>query len=177
MENKLKLTNAEIVFANLEEKDGFKPSLTIKVTAQNEKLITDFWAEQKIGKNNPGVVNFKEYTNGEGVTTKQLNLALNPQTKFGGLNGLTENDLGFGAKVNLFVNAFTYNNKFSGGKDKVSANISACVVLEGKKTGADADLAELLGESANNSVIGVSVTPQSTPQGEDVSGGSDVLPF
>jgi hypothetical protein len=156
---KLKIKNSEIFFASLEEKDGFKPSFTIKVTPEIDKQISEFWAVNKIGKTHPGVPNFKEYTNGEGVTTRQFNIALGNQVKFAGLNGLTENDLGFGAKVNIFINAFTYNNKFSGGKEKVSANISVCVVLSGRKTGADADLAELLGD-ANLSTSESEATPK-----------------
>lgn len=162
---KLKVTKAEVVFANLEEKDGFKPSITIKVTPEIEKQITDFWAVNKIGKNSPGIASFKEYENKEGVVTRQFNIALNPQTRFGGVNGLTEKDLGFGAVINIFVNAFTYNNKFSGGKDKVSANISACVVLSGRKTGADADLAELLGESANETIEVIETAPAKQKDG------------
>ncbi|MDD4437943.1 MAG: hypothetical protein PHS04_07925 [Tissierellia bacterium] len=138
-EQKLKLRGCEIVFANMEEKDGFKRSLTIKVDAEKEKQITEFWKANKIGKQNPGVPSFKEY---EG--TKQMNLSFNDNTKFAYLNGTNEQSLGWGAKVDLIVNAFTYNNKFTGGKDKVGASLSAVLVTSGRVTGADADLADLL---------------------------------
>ena len=169
---KIKIENAEIIFANLVD-SGFGTSLTLKVTPELEKQITDFWAKNKIGNEKTviGVPNFKEY---EG--TKQINLKINESTKFAGLNGLTTENLGFGARVNMFVNAFEYSNKFTKGKTYIGASVSAVVILSGRKTGADADLAELLSESANNAVIGVSVTPQSAPQGED-NNGSDVLPF
>lgn len=138
---KLILKNAEIVFANLEEKDGFKRSLTIKVTPEFEKAITEFWKEKQIGKTTPGVPTFKIYEE-----TKQFNLSFNDNTKFAYLAGTTDKSLGFGAKCDMVVNAFSYNNKFTAGKDKVGASLSAVVVTEGRKTGADADLAELLGE-------------------------------
>jgi len=45
---KIKVENAEIVFANLTD-TGFGTSLTIKVTPEIEKQISDFWKENKIG--------------------------------------------------------------------------------------------------------------------------------
>ena len=89
-----------------------------------------------------GVPNFKDY---EG--TKQINLKINESTKFAGLNGLTTESLGFGARANFFLNAFEYNNKFTKGKTYIGASISAVVILSGRKTGADADLAELLADT------------------------------
>ena len=137
---KIKIENAEIVFANLTD-TGFGTSLTIKVTPEIEKQISDFWAKNKIGNEKTviGVPNFKDY---EG--TKQINLKINESTKFAGLNSLTTENLGFGARVNLFLNAFEYNNKFTKGKTYVGASISAVVILSGRKTSADADLSELL---------------------------------
>ena len=158
-EQKLKLKGCEIVFANMEEKDGFKRSLTIKVDAEKEKAITEFWKANKIGKQNPGVPSFKEY---EG--TKQMNLSFNDNTKFAYLNGTNEQSLGWGAKVDLVVNAFTYNNKFTGGKDKVGASLSAVLVTSGRVTGADADLADLLSgyevAESNNDEVADSVEQQ-----------------
>lgn len=137
---KIKIENAEIVFANLTD-TGFGTSLTIKVTPEIEKQISDFWAKNKIGNEKTviGVPNFKVYEE-----TKQINLKINESTKFAGLNGLLPENLGFGARVNFFLNAFEYNNKFTKGKTYVGASISAVVILSGKKTGADADLSELL---------------------------------
>ena len=140
---KLKIENAEVVFASLTD-TGFGTSLTIKVTPEIEKALTDFYAKNKIGNEKTviGVPNFKDY---EG--TKQINLKINESTKFAGLNGLTTESLGFGARVNFFLNAFEYNNKFTKGKTYVGASISAVVILSCRKTGADADLAELLAEA------------------------------
>ena len=137
---KLKIVNAEIVFANLKD-DGFGTSLTFKVTPEMEKEIVKFWATNKIGKTEPGVAIFKEY---EG--TKQFNCKITENTKFAYINGTSEYSIGFGAKVNMFIQAFEYNNKFTKGKTMVGANISACVVTAGRKTGADADLSDLLNE-------------------------------
>ena len=142
--SKIRIENAEIIFASLVD-NGFGTSLTIKVSPEIEKQITDFWASEKIGNEKTviGVPNFKDY---EG--TKQVNLKINESTKFAGLNGLTTNDLGFGCKVNMFVNSFEYSNKFTKGKTYIGASVSAVVILSGRKTGADADLAELLGDTA-----------------------------
>ena len=131
--NRIKLENAEIIFANLEDK-GFGTSLTIKVTDEIEKQLTDFWKENKIGNDKTviGVPNFKEY---EG--TKQISLKINDSTKSAGVNG---------ARFNLFLNFFEYNNKFTKGKTYYGASVSAYVVLSGKKTGSDADLSDLLSE-------------------------------
>lgn len=139
---KLKIENAEIVFANLTD-NGFGTSLTIKVTPEIEKQLTEFYAKNKIGNEKTviGVPNFKDY---EG--TKHISLRINDSTKFAGINGLTTENLGFGAKVNFFLNAFEYNNKFTKGKTYVGASISAVVILSGRKTGADADLSDLLNE-------------------------------
>ena len=134
---KLKLEHVSIVFANLED-EGFGRSLTIDVT---DKAIQDkiaAWVkENKIGKTTPGVVKFKEY---EGKF--QYAFKISDFTQFAGLNGLTKDNLGFAAKVSLVANAFEYDNKFGKG---VSANLSAVLVEERAKTGADADMADLLG--------------------------------
>ena len=109
---KLKIKNAEVIFANLKN-EGFGTSLTIKVTPEIEKALTDFYAENKIGNEKTviGTPTFKEY---EG--TKQYNAKINETTKFAYLNGLTENSLGFGARIDFILNAFEYKNKFTKGK-------------------------------------------------------------
>ena len=139
---KIKVENAEIVFANLTD-TGFGTSLTIKVTPEIEKQISDFWKENKIGNEKTviGVPNYKMYEE-----TKQINLKINESTKFAGLNGLTTENLGFGSRVTFFLNCFEYNNKFTKGKTFNGASVSACVILSCKKTGADADLSDLLNE-------------------------------
>ena len=134
--NKLKLEHVNIVFANLED-EGFGRSLTIDVTDKAiQDKISSWVKDNKIGKKEPGVANFKEY---EGKL--QYAFKISDFTQFAGLNGLTKDNLGFGAQISLIASAFEYDNKFGKG---VSANLSAVLVEERAKTGADADLAELL---------------------------------
>ena len=97
-QNKIKVVNAEVIFANLVD-EGFGTSLTIKLTPELEKQITEFWKVNNIGneKTTIGVPNIKEY---EG--TRQLSLKINEHTRFAGLNGLTTDNLGFGARINFF---------------------------------------------------------------------------
>lgn len=147
---KLKLKNVEVVFANLED-EGFGRSLTIKVTSENEKAINDFFKVNQIGNEKSKVIgepNYKEY---EG--TKQLGIRFNDNTRFAGLNGLDKLDLGFGARIDCVVNAFEYNNKFTRGATYVGASLSAVVVLSGRKTGADADLNDLLNEAQEREFV------------------------
>jgi len=147
---KLKLKNVEVVFANLED-EGFGRSLTIKVTSENEKAINEFFKVNQIGNEKSKVIgepNYKEY---EG--TKQLGIRLNDNTKFAGLNGLDKIDLGFGARIDCVVNAFEYNNKFTRGATYVGASLSAVVILSGRRTGADADLNDLLNEAQEREFV------------------------
>lgn len=144
--NKLKLKNVKVVFFNPED-EGFGTSITIDCTDEDvKKQITDWVKENNIGKDNPGVANIKEYTNDEGKTTYQFAFKINEYTRYAGVNGLGKDDLGFGATVDLIASAYTYNNKFTSGKDRVGQSATAIVVRSGASTGGDADLAELLGD-------------------------------
>ena len=144
---KLKLQKVKVIFYN-DVDEGFGTSITIDATDENiKKQITDWVKENNIGKDNPGVANFKEYTNEKsGETTIQYSFRINEYTKYAGLNGLSEKDLGYGAVVDLIANAFVYNNRFTGGKDRVGQSASAIVIRSGATTGGDADLQELLGD-------------------------------
>lgn len=144
---KLKLQKVKVIFYN-DVDEGFGTSITIDATDENiRKQITDWVKQNNIGKDNPGVANFKEYTNEKsGETTIQYSFRINEYTKYAGLNGLSEKDLGYGAVVDLIANAFVYNNRFTGGKDRVGQSASAIVVRSGATTGGDADLQELLGD-------------------------------
>lgn len=169
---KLKLKNVEVVFANLED-EGFGRSLTIKVTSENEKAINDFFKVNQIGNENSKVIgepNYKEY---EG--TKQLGIRFNDNTKFAGLNGLDQLDLGFGARIDCFISAFEYNNKFTRGATYVGASLSAVVILSGRKTGADADLNDLLNEAQEREFVqGDEFVQKESGQAESAK---DDLPF
>lgn len=147
-EPKLKLTNVKVVFFNPED-EGFGTSITIDCTnAEIKQKIIDWVKDNNIGKDNPGVANIKEYTPEGGDTTYQYAFRINEHTKYAGLNGLGKDDIGYGAVVDLIANAFSYNNKFTGGKDRVGQSVSAIVVRSGATTGGEADLQELLGDMA-----------------------------
>ena len=139
MKEKLTLENVEVVFANLVD-EGFGKSITVNATEDEvKKKITDWVKTNKIGKGDKaGTPNFKDY---EGK--QQYAFKINDYTQFGGINGLTKDNLGFGATVSLTAKAFAYDNKFGKG---TSGALSAVVVKERAKTGADADLAELMGD-------------------------------
>ena len=169
---KLKLKNVEVVFANLED-EGFGRSLTIKVTSENETMINEFFKVNQIGNEKSKVIgepNYKEY---EG--TKQLGIRFNNNTRFAGLNGLDQLDLGFGARINCFINAFEYNNKFTRGTTYVGASLSAVVILSGRRTGADADLNDLLNEAQEGEFVqGDEFVQKEVAQAESAK---DDLPF
>jgi hypothetical protein len=137
---KIKLRGVEVVFANLDD-TGFGKSITIGVTDKAvEKEITDWVVANKIGKGDKaGIPNFKEY---EGK--KQYAFKINDYTRFAGLNGLTMNNLGFGARISLIASAFEWENKFGKG---VSSSLTAVVVEKGANSASDGDLAELLDET------------------------------
>ena len=169
---KLKLKNVEVVFANLED-EGFGRSLTIKVTGDNEAEINQFFKVNQIGNEKSKVIgepNYKEY---EG--TKQLGIKLNDNTKFAGLNGLDQLDLGFGARIDCVVNAFEYNNKFTRGATFVGASLSAVVILSGRRTGADADLNDLLNEAQEREFVQGNEFVQK--ESEQAESPKDDLPF
>lgn len=138
---KLILRDAKVIFANLVD-EGFGTSITIDVT--DEKLreqISSWVAENKIGKDNPGVANFKEYAPEDSEeVTYQFSFKINEHTKFKGIESLTKENLGFGAVIDLVVNAFAYDNKFGKG---VSQSLSAILIKKGTTSSAEADMDEL----------------------------------
>ncbi len=138
---KITLKNVEVVFANLVD-EGFGKSITINATdKETNKLITDWVKANNIGKDTPGVPKFKKYED-----KLQYSFKMNDNTRIAGINGLSQKDLGFGARISLVANSFEYDNKFGKG---VSGSLSAVVVEKGSPTSADSDLAELLGDSPN----------------------------
>lgn len=143
VEQKIKLGGMKVIFANLVD-EGFGKSITVDVTEEKyQKAITDWVKANNIGKGaNAGKPNFKEYTK-DGNTTVQYSFKINDNTRFAGLNGLSEQNLGYGATIALVAQAFDYDNKFGKG---TSASLSAVVVEKGATTGADADLSDLLSE-------------------------------
>ena len=146
---KLKLKDVKVIFHSPVD-EGFGRSITIDATDSKVKeQITNWVKENNIGKDNPGVPKFKEYTNEKtGETTTQFAFKLNDYTKCVGINGLSQENLGYGAIVDLIANSFSYSNKFTGGKTRVGQSVSAIVIKSGASSGGDADLQELLGEVA-----------------------------
>jgi hypothetical protein len=135
---KITLRDVEVVFANLVD-DGFGKSITINAADKMVKEVITKWVkENNIGKGAAaGKPNFKEYEGKE-----QYAFKMNDYTRFAGLNGLSEKDLGFGARISLVANAFAYDNKFGKG---MGGSLSAVVVEKRATTSSDGDLESLLG--------------------------------
>lgn len=156
---KLKINNAKVVFYTGPEDEKaaeFGTSVTIALDAETKKQVEEFCKTNNVGKNgdpNKGKANIKQYTNEEtGVTTDQFSIKFNEHTQFAGLNGLTQDDLGYGATINLIAKAYEYK-KFGGG---VAISASAIVVTKGAASNNDGDLAELmedLGDQAETSEV------------------------
>jgi hypothetical protein len=145
MSERIRLNGVEVVFANLDD-TGYGKSITIAATDKDtQEAITAWVQENKIGKGDKaGIPNFKDY---EGK--KQFAFKINDYTRFAGLNGLTENNLGFGARISLIAQAFEWENKFGKG---ISSSLTAVVVEKGANSASDGDLAELLGDSVPTGV-------------------------
>lgn len=126
MEKDLTLTHVKVLFKELKDKKGFGRSITIDCTEPDVKLLIEKWAEAN-GYN----AKIKDYTNKEGVTTQQITFKISDYTRFGGKDGATENDLGWGAIVNLIVHPYDYNNNFGSGR---SASISDVFIVEKAKS-------------------------------------------
>lgn len=143
--NKITIKNAKVVFFNPED-DGFGTSITIECTPEIQEQIESWYKENNIGKDNPGVPKFKEYTAEGKDTVIQFAFKITDKTNYAGINGLGKDNLGYGAVVDLIARAFEYNNKFTAGKTKVGQSVSAVVIRSGASSGGEADLAELLGD-------------------------------
>lgn len=156
---RIKIRGVEVVFANLDD-TGFGKSITVSATDQDvEDAITAWVKNNNIGKGDKaGVPNFKEY---EG--RKQYAFKINDYTRFAGLNGLTQNNLGYGARISLIATAFEYDNKFGKG---TSASLTAVLVEKAANSASDGDLAELLGDNPNATIEGVTIV-------EDTASGYD----
>lgn len=148
---KLKLKDLKVVFytgPDDPKAKEFGTSITVDVTDENvRKQIEEFAKTNNIGKNGDpkrGIANIKPYTNERtGETTQQFNIKFNDYTQFAGVNGLGQDDLGYGAKINVTIKAYEYT-KFGGG---TAVNASAVVVTGGASTADnEADLEDLLGD-------------------------------
>lgn len=114
----LKLKNVKVVFKN-EGEDGYKPSLVIDATDPSVRAKISKWVEENnIGKGeHAGKPYFSTYKPKDSDDSKKQFRYLFRVTKktiFRGLNGLGESDLGYGARVSLIADTYTYS-KFGGG--------------------------------------------------------------
>ena len=92
----------------------------------------------------PFLVMCKEYTPEDSeIVTIQYAFKINDFTKYMGIDGLTKEDLGYGAIIDLIANPFPYDNKFGKG---ISSSLSAVLVKEKGKTGSDADMEDLMSD-------------------------------
>lgn len=140
---KLKLQDVRVIFFNAID-EGFGTSITIDATNSEVKEKIASWVKANAIGKNAGVPNFKEYSPDDSdEVTIQYSFKLTDFTKFIGLNGLSKEDIGFGAIIDLVASPFFYKNKFGEG---ISASLSAVLVKEKGKTGADSDLADLIAE-------------------------------
>ena len=119
------IKGAKIVFADLTDK-GYGKNIVIDVSDIDlQEQIAKFYEDAKIGDGKP---KFKDYTNKDGVTTKQFTLKLSDFTDIEGKDGLGADDLRYGAKVNVLVRTYDWDNKFGKG---TSARVQSIFVVEG----------------------------------------------
>jgi len=139
---KLKLKDCSVIFYNGVD-EGFGTSITINATSPEIKdKISEWVKKNNIGKDTPGIAKFKEYQSEDSdEVTIQYSFKITDFTKFLGTNGLVREDLGYGAVIDLIANPFAYKNKFGEG---ISASLSAVLIKEKGKTGADSDMQSLL---------------------------------
>lgn len=119
------IKGAKIVFAELED-NGYGKNIVIDATdADLKEQIAKFYKDAKIGDGKP---KFKTYTNKDGETTDQFTLKLSEYTDIEGKDGLGAKDLRYGAKVNVLVRTYNWDNKFGKG---TSARVQSIFVIEG----------------------------------------------
>ena len=119
------IKGAKIVFADLTD-TGYGKNIVIDVSDIDlQEQIAKFYEDAKIGDGKP---KFKDYTNKDGVTTKQFTLKLSDFTDIEGKDGLGADDLRYGAKVNVLVRPYEWDKKFGKG---TSARVQSIFVVEG----------------------------------------------
>lgn len=151
MENpkKLKLSNCKVLFYNApgsEDAKKYGQTFTINLNEEQQKYINEFWKTNNVGKAsdpNRGTPRIKQYTNEKtGETTHQLTLKYTNKTQWAGKDGLSQDDMGYGAVINLIGNAYDYFDYGSG----TAIGISAVVLTKGASKGTEDALDELLSD-------------------------------
>ena len=141
---KLKLNDVKVIFASLVD-EGFGTSVTIDATNPTIKnAISEWVVNNNIGKGDKaGVPNFKEYKPEDSDAVIQFTFKFNDFTRWNGVDGLTKNDLGYGATVSLIANAFLVDNKFMKG---VSASLQNVLITKKGETSTSGGDTELLND-------------------------------
>lgn len=121
MEKELIIKHANIIFTEFEDK-GFGQNITIDVTDPTIRGEIQNWITAN--NINGGKMKIKEYTSKEGVTTQQFQIKLSKFLKIAGKDSSwSQQQIGYGAVVNLILRAFEYNNKFGTGTSFAVNNI------------------------------------------------------
>lgn len=132
------LKHVSVIFSELEDK-GFGCNIVINADDPAvQKAIKD-WV--KVNNINGGEAKFKDYTNKEGVTTKQYTFKLSQYTEIKYKSAEVEDNggLGYGSLINLQARAYDYDNKFGSG---TSSSLDAIYVIEPAKNNAMSNIAE-----------------------------------
>lgn len=138
MDNKtIVLKHVSVIFSELED-NGYGRNIVINANdPEVQKQITEWVKANNI---NGGVAKFKDFTNKDGVTTKQYTFKLSQYTDIKSSDESAKNyGLGYGAVINMQARAFEYDNKFGKG---ISSSIDAIFVVVPTKNNTMANLAE-----------------------------------
>lgn len=134
----LVLKHVSVIFSELDDK-GFGRNIVINADEPEVQEAIKAW----VAKNNinGGEAKFKDYTNKDGLTTKQYTFKLSEYTeiKYKSADVEDKGGLGYGSLINLQARAYEYDNKFGKG---VSASLDAIFVIEPAKNNAMSNIAE-----------------------------------
>ena len=137
MEKELIIKHANIIFTEFEDK-GFGQNITIDVTDPTIRGEIQNWITAN--NINGGKMKIKEYTSKDGVTTQQFQIKLSKFLKISGKDSSwTQQQIGYGAVVNLILRAFEYNNKFGTG---ISFAVNNIFIVEPAKDTSLSKIAE-----------------------------------
>lgn len=140
MENEklLVLKHVGVIFSELDDK-GFGRNIVIN--ADDPEVQKDIKEWVKKNNINGGEAKFKDYTNKDGVTTKQYTFKLSEYTEIKYKSAEVEDNggLGYGSLINLQARAYEYDNKFGKG---ISSSLDAIFVIEPAKNNAMSNIAE-----------------------------------
>lgn len=122
MSKEITIKHANVLFVELEDK-GYGRNVTIDVTDDAIRTDIENWANENGLK-----LRIKDYTQKDGNVVKQLQLKFSKFMKVSGKESAwTEQNLGFGAVINLIANVYDYDNKFGKG---TTASISNIFIIE-----------------------------------------------